>query len=92
MNNLANSSNNISTFIVGQTYEGRDIIGLKINIGNQPGKKSIVFEGNIHANEWIGSSTVTYIINELLTSQQSDVQDLLERFEWWFVPILNVGN
>lgn len=120
MNELASNSENISTFVVGRSYEGRDIMGLRINVGNKVGKPSIVFEGNIHANEWIGSSTVTFIINEFLTSTDDgkkliklkckfkntkyiptyliicnifkDVKRLLEHFDWWFVPILNIGK
>ena len=72
MDDLASSRpNDISTFIVGKSYEGRDIKGLRINIGNQSGKKSIFFESNIHANEWIGSHTTTFIINQLLTSEDN---------------------
>jgi murein tripeptide amidase MpaA len=82
----------ISTFVAGISYEGREILGLKINIGNVVGKKSIFFEANIHANEWIGGSTQTFIINELLTSTDTNVRDLLNQFEWWFIPILNVGE
>lgn len=99
----------ISTFVAGISYEGREMLGLRVNIGNVAGKKSIFFESNIHANEWIGGSTTTYIMNELLTSSDtgewfkklslrkisklfSDVRDLLNRFEWWFLPVLNVGE
>ena len=60
--------NDLSTFVAGTSYEGREILGLKINIGNVAGKKSVFFESNIHANEWIGGSTTTYVINELLQS------------------------
>jgi carboxypeptidase A len=69
MDSLAASRpNDISTFIVGKSYEGRDIKGLRINLGNIAGKKSIFFESSIHANEWIGTHTTTFIMNELLTS------------------------
>lgn len=69
MNQLAQDQpSNISTFSIGTSYEGREIKGLRINVGGASGKPKIFFEGNIHANEWIGSATITYIINELLTS------------------------
>ena len=65
----ASRPNDTSIFIVGQSYEGRDMKGLRVNIGNRVGKPSIFFEGNIHANEWIGSYATTYIMNQLLTSE-----------------------
>ncbi|CAG9804826.1 unnamed protein product [Chironomus riparius] len=93
MESLAASlPNDISTFIVGKSYEGRDIKGLRVNIGNAIGKPSIFFESNIHANEWIGSYATTYIMNQLLTSEHEDVKALLESFEWWFLPILNIDG
>ncbi|CAG9804827.1 unnamed protein product [Chironomus riparius] len=88
----ASRPNDISTFVVGKSYEGRDIKGLRVNIGNATGKPSIFFESNIHANEWIGSHTTTYIMNQLLTSNDDDVKALLESFDWWFLPILNIDG
>ncbi|XP_070500960.1 zinc carboxypeptidase-like [Chironomus tepperi] len=93
MDDLAASRpNDISTFIVGKSYEGRDMKGLRVNIGNKTGKKAIFFESNIHANEWIGSYSTTYIMNQLLTSDDDDVKRLLETFDWWFLPILNIDG
>ena len=72
MHELAESRpDDISTFVVGKSYEGREILGLKVNIGNEPGKQAIFFESNIHANEWIAASSLTYIMNEMLTSNDT---------------------
>lgn len=67
----ASRPNDLSTFVAGISYEGREMLGLKVNIGNVAGKKSIFFESNIHANEWIGGATTTYIMNELLSSNDT---------------------
>jgi len=82
MDSLAASRpNDISTFIVGHSYEGREMKGLRVNIGNVSGKKTIFFESNIHANEWIGSYATTYIMNELLTSDDAGEIPLLFQTE-----------
>lgn len=72
MRSLAsNRPNDITIFTVGTSYEGRSILGLKINIDSVTGKESIFFESNIHANEWIGGATTIFIINELLESSDN---------------------
>jgi murein tripeptide amidase MpaA len=42
----------------------------------------------IHAREWVSTSTVTYIINELVT-KSSDYADLLSTLDFYIVPIIN---
>ncbi|KAG5680141.1 hypothetical protein PVAND_009666 [Polypedilum vanderplanki] len=88
----ASRPNDIRTFSVGTSYEGRDIKGVKINVGGGNSKPSVFFEANIHANEWIGSATATFIINELLTSNDTNVQRLLNYYDWWFLPVFNVDG
>lgn len=82
----------VSSFIVGKSFEGRDMRGVKLNVGGVQGKKSIFFESNIHANEWITSATSTWIINEFLTSSNPIVVELLNRYEFYFLPVLNVDG
>lgn len=82
----------VSTFSVGLSYEGRDIRGVKLNFDAGTEKKSIFFESMIHAYEWITPATTTWIINELLTSDEPDIRLLAERYEWYFVPVLNVDG
>ena len=74
---------------VGKSYEGRDIRGVKVNLGGQSGKKSIVFEGTIHAREWISTATTTWMLNELLTSADPEVQELARNYEWIVLPVAN---
>lgn len=82
----------VSTFSIGKSFEGREIRGLRINTDVIVRKKSIFFESTIHANEWITYSTVTWIINELLTSSDEQVKLLAQRYEWYFIPVLNVDG
>lgn len=82
----------VSVFTVGTSYENREIRGLKINLGGESGKTSIFFESMIHSYEWIAPATTTWIINELLTSTDPLVSSLANRYEWYFVPVLNVDG
>ncbi|XP_055847945.1 zinc carboxypeptidase A 1-like [Episyrphus balteatus] len=71
----------------GQTYEGRKIMGIKISY--KEGNKGIFLEGGMHAREWIGPATVTYMTNQLLTSTDPEVRSIAENFDWYIVPHAN---
>ena len=73
---------------IGKSYEQRDIRGIKVNIGGGE-KKSVVFEGTIHAREWISTATTTWMINELLTTTDPEIQELAKRYEWVVLPLTN---
>lgn len=81
----------VSPFVVGKSYEGRVIRGVKVNTGGLA-KKSIFFESMIHSYEWIAPATTTWILNELLTSSDVEIQKLADRYEWYFVPVFNVDG
>jgi len=79
--------NNVKVVVGGTTYEGREIKGVKVSFAeDNPG---IFIEGGIHAREWISPATVTYILNELLTSSNKDVRALAERHDWYIFPNFN---
>ncbi|XP_037711444.1 zinc carboxypeptidase [Drosophila subpulchrella] len=78
------------SFILGQSYEGRTIRGIKISYkSNNPG---VFIESNIHAREWVTSATATWLINEFLTSTDEFVRDLAQNHDWYIVPVLNVDG
>lgn len=78
---------NVEIIKVGKSYEGRVIKGVKLSFGqDRPG---VFIEGGIHAREWISPATVTFLINEFLTSNQTEVRKLAESYEWYIVPSLN---
>lgn len=84
--------NDVNVFSIGNSYEGRSINGLRLNIGGGAGKKQIIFEGTIHAREWISTATVTWILNEFLTSQEPEVRAIAATYEWFFFPVVNVDG
>lgn len=78
----------ISHIKYGLTYEGRELRGVKLNIGGGE-KKAVVFEGTIHAREWISTATTTWMLNELLTSTDPEIQEIARTYEWIVLPITN---
>ncbi|EFN74039.1 Zinc carboxypeptidase A 1 [Camponotus floridanus] len=80
-------SNNVQVLIGGKTYEGRQIKGVKLSFkANNPG---IFIEGGIHAREWISPATVMFILHQFLTSNNTDVRNLAERYDWYIFPSFN---
>ncbi|KAF5272917.1 hypothetical protein FQR65_LT04846 [Abscondita terminalis] len=71
----------------GVSYEGRKILGVKVSY--KPGNKIVFLEGGIHAREWIAPATVTYILNELLTSTDPRVRAVAESRDWYVFPNVN---
>ncbi|XP_077300564.1 zinc carboxypeptidase A 1-like [Arctopsyche grandis] len=88
MDSLGAAYPKVATVIsAGRSYEGRDIKGLKISFTS--GRRSVFIEGGIHAREWISPATVTYLINELLTSSDPSFRRIAESFDWYIFPSVN---
>lgn len=82
----------VSTVTIGLTVEGREIKGVIINFKSDTRDDPpliAMIEGGIHAREWISPATVTYIINEFLTSNDRNVRSLAESFVWHIFPVVN---
>lgn len=77
-----------STFVLGQTFEGRDLKAIKISKSGET-KPAIFLDSNIHAREWITSAVSTYLINELLNSNDPRIQSWTEDFDWYVLPVFN---
>jgi len=76
-------------FVMGHTYEGREIVG--VILGNDDTKPKIFIHCTIHAREWITTTTCLWIIDSLLNTDP-DGRSLIEDFQWFIVPILNVDG
>ena len=71
----------------GRSYEGRHIIGVRVSFAE--GNPGVFIEGGMHAREWISPATVTYLINEFLTSQNPNVKALAQKYDWYMFPVCN---
>lgn len=56
------------------------------------GNPAVFIESTIHAREWISAATATFILNELLTSNDPEIQEMTENYDWIFVPVVNVDG
>ena len=77
---------------IGTSYEGRSMRVLKICKGKDGvcgGKPGIFINGGIHAREWIGPSTVTFIMKEILENSTKYPTELLDKLDWYILPVLN---
>jgi hypothetical protein len=81
-----------TTFIVGQSHEGRDIHGIRITApGDSTGRKQVLFNGCQHAREWISVMVPCYVAENIVTGWifDQEIQAYLESTEIFIVPIVN---
>ncbi|ORZ37181.1 hypothetical protein BCR44DRAFT_1430632 [Catenaria anguillulae PL171] len=78
---------------IGKTIEGRDIFALKVGSAGT-NKPQIYIEGLIHAREWAGTTTVQYILFQLLEESRTkpEIADLLSKVDIHIVPVVNVDG
>lgn len=77
----------ITVMDFGKTYEGRTMKMVKLS--KKEGNRAIMIEANIHAREWIGSATATWVLNQLLTSTVPEVVDMANNIDWYIIPVTN---
>ncbi|PNF39269.1 Zinc carboxypeptidase A 1 [Cryptotermes secundus] len=77
----------VALYVGGRSYEGREILGVKLSY--KEGNPKIFVESGIHAREWICPALSTWILNQLLTSTDSDVRFIAENFDWYVFPSTN---
>ncbi|OZC11171.1 hypothetical protein X798_01586 [Onchocerca flexuosa] len=77
-------------FNITKTYEGRDLIGIKIG-SYVPYKPAIFIDAGIHAREWIAPAVALYIISKLITEygKNPNITHMVDTFDWYIVPVAN---
>jgi len=78
----------VSTEIIGQSYEGRDLRVVKVCKGECGGKKAVWIDGGIHAREWVSPATVTWMLKEVVENDAAHA-DLTETLDWYFLASHN---
>ncbi|XP_043261610.1 zinc carboxypeptidase-like [Colletes gigas] len=71
----------------GSSFQGQSIKGVKLSY--REGNPGVFVEGGIHAREWISPAVVTYILNELILSDDPRVRYMAESYDWYIFPIFN---
>lgn len=79
--------NLITPIEAGKSFNGLPLKGVKLSY--KKNNTGIFVEGGIHAREWISPATSTYILNQLLKSNDSDIRNIAENFDWYFFPVIN---
>ncbi|KAK0408531.1 hypothetical protein QR680_004010 [Steinernema hermaphroditum] len=83
----ARNNSSVSLINIGKSFQGRDLLGVKI--GNPgPNKRATLMHGCLHSREWIGCSTMLFIINELTQNSQK-YTSLLNSLDIYIIPVAN---
>lgn len=77
----------ITPLDAGKSFNGVPLKGVKLS--HKKNNTGIFVEAGIHAREWISPATGTYILNQLLTSNDTEVRSIAENFDWYFFPVFN---
>lgn len=64
-------------------------MGVKVSFSPNNENNAVFIEAGIHAREWISPATVTFMLNELLTSTDPNVRAVAESHDWYVVPVTN---
>jgi len=86
-------SSKASLFSVGKSYEGRDMLAIKISSGSP--KPVIWIDGCIHAREWISCASVMNLLKELLEPEPrfaDRVTQALAKYDFYILPVFNVDG
>ena len=92
IDDIIETSNIVSKTIIGQSYEGRDILGIKIGNNNYlENKPSIVINGCQHAREWITPMATTYLIEKLTEdyNNNDEINMFLNLVDVHIIPVVN---
>merc|ERR1712066_141468 len=76
------------TEIIGQTYEGQNMIIMKVCKGGCGNKPAMWIDSGIHAREWISPATGTWMLNELVENDANH-PELTDGLDWYFLPSHN---
>ncbi|WP_053205874.1 M14 family metallopeptidase [Jiangella muralis] len=94
---LAKDNPQIAKLVVlGETYEGREIIALKLTQGARGiadgTRPAVLYSSLQHAREWISGEVNRRLLDDLVDGWRAndrEVRSLLRRNEYWFVLVAN---
>jgi len=86
--------NFVSVISVGKSFEGKDMLALRVTAGSGTKPRAVWFNGGIHAREWLSPATVIRMTYMLLESYHTDpeVKQILDNLEVYILPVFNVDG
>lgn len=91
MKNFAKANPSVvKLFNVTNSYEGRDVMGVKIGTRGF-WKPSIWIDSGLHAREWIAPATAVYVAQYLVKHYKThaEIRSLLRKFDFYILPVAN---
>ncbi|MFF0747550.1 M14 family metallopeptidase [Streptomyces sp. NPDC004267] len=83
----------MSKQVIGKSYQGRDIVALKIsdNVGTDENEPEVLFTAHQHAREHLTIEMALYLLRELGAGYGTDprITNMVNGREIWIVPDLN---
>jgi len=73
---------------IGQSYEGQEMVVMKVCRGGCGNKPAMWIDSGIHAREWISPAVGTWMLNELVENDAAH-PELTENLDWYFLPSHN---
>ncbi|WP_369172055.1 M14 family metallopeptidase [Streptomyces sp. R28] len=94
INSIVSANSSIaSQRVIGQSYQGRNIVAIKIsdNVGTDESEPEVLFTHHQHAREHLTVEMALYLLRELTSDYGSDsrVTSMVNNREIWIVPDLN---
>ena len=78
-----------SLITLGTLASGREILGVRINNGSPEGKPRFLYSSTIHGNETTGWIMMLRLIDELCTSSESRILNLVDSLDIFIFPNTN---
>ncbi|MDX2601085.1 M14 family metallopeptidase [Streptomyces caniscabiei] len=90
---VAANSSIASQRVIGTTYQGRNIVAIKIsdNVGTDEAEPEVLFTHHQHAREHLTVEMALYLLGELTSDYGTDsrVTNMVNNREIWIVPDIN---
>ncbi|MDX2525862.1 M14 family metallopeptidase [Streptomyces europaeiscabiei] len=94
INSVVSANSSIaSQRVIGTTYQGRNIVAIKIsdNVGTDEAEPEVLFTHHQHAREHLTVEMALYLLNELTSDYGTDsrVTNMVNNREIWIIPDVN---
>ncbi len=82
----------VTNVTIGTTWENRSIVALRMTMpGNSSAKENVLFMGLHHADEWMSTEVVMYLVHYFLANAKTtpEIRAILDKANVWFIPMVN---